>query len=509
MQGVPSGATERALPAPATLIALFAAAQIVAWTLAPALTHTASPLDVVEGYMWGREWVIATYKHPALPSWFLEASRILTSGATGWPAYLVSQLFIAATFGLVFLLGRDMMGAKRGAAGTLLLAGVTYYAWPSVEFNHNIAAAPFWAGVALALWRAVERRSLVWWGLLGAFAAGALYAKLSAVLILFPAAAWILLDARARACLATAGPWLGLAVFAIAAWPLVAWLVAHEFAPLTHAAQRSALRSAAYIPTFLLDTLANVAGIPIMLTVAGLIGPWRAQPPEPMLSQPSAGIDPHAMRFLLILTCAPLAIALAAAAISHAGLKTAWGSSMFNLAGLLAIALTADRMTSAAFKRITLSAALLIVVVPLGYAATVKFANQRSSGVGVRANWPQRAIAERLGGIWARESGQPLRIVAGDPWIAGLVGVSNRGVPSILTNGDMSLSPWVTLSRIDREGMLIVWDSGIRGLPPSLQPLVASSKTGEERFSFIHGKAKRELVIGYAVVPPARRSLVD
>src|SRR5262245_54861144 len=80
-----------AWPAPATMIALFAAAQIVAWTLAPALTHSAPPLDVVAGYMWGREWVLATYEHPALPSWLLEASRLLT-GSVGWPAYVVSQL---------------------------------------------------------------------------------------------------------------------------------------------------------------------------------------------------------------------------------------------------------------------------------------------------------------------------------------------------------------------------------------------------------------------------------
>ena len=44
---------------PTTLVALFVALQIVAWTLAPALTHTSPPLDVVEGYMWGREWVLA------------------------------------------------------------------------------------------------------------------------------------------------------------------------------------------------------------------------------------------------------------------------------------------------------------------------------------------------------------------------------------------------------------------------------------------------------------------
>jgi len=82
------------LQSPDTQVGLPVAGQIVAWTLAPSLTHLVPPLDVVEGYMWGREWVIAAYKHPALPSWVLEATRVLT-GTVGWPAYLVSQLFVA------------------------------------------------------------------------------------------------------------------------------------------------------------------------------------------------------------------------------------------------------------------------------------------------------------------------------------------------------------------------------------------------------------------------------
>jgi hypothetical protein len=102
---------------PTVLVALMATCQIVAWTLAPALTQSALPLDVVEGYMWGREWVIATYKHPAMPSWVLEIARLAT-GAVGWPAYLVSQLFVATTFIFVYLLGRDLLGPERAAAGT-------------------------------------------------------------------------------------------------------------------------------------------------------------------------------------------------------------------------------------------------------------------------------------------------------------------------------------------------------------------------------------------------------
>src|SRR5215475_15559819 len=102
---------------PEGLVAAVAVLQVMVWTVTPALINFAPPLDVVESYMWGREWVLATYKHPAMPSWVLEGSRVLAGGAIGWPAYLASQLFIAMTFALVFVFGRDIMGSRRAAAG--------------------------------------------------------------------------------------------------------------------------------------------------------------------------------------------------------------------------------------------------------------------------------------------------------------------------------------------------------------------------------------------------------
>ncbi|MFX8786166.1 hypothetical protein ABTM90_20300, partial [Acinetobacter baumannii] len=45
---------------PAKLVLLIVAIKAVAWTLAPALTHLAVPLDVAEGYGSGRAWVLAT-----------------------------------------------------------------------------------------------------------------------------------------------------------------------------------------------------------------------------------------------------------------------------------------------------------------------------------------------------------------------------------------------------------------------------------------------------------------
>ena len=385
---------DQVLQSPTALMALLVAGQIVAWTLAPILTHRAPPLDVVEGYMWGREWVIATFKHPALPSWVLEASRIVT-GAVGWPAYLVSQLFIAATFISVFLLGREMTGERRAAAGTLLLTGIAFYAWPTPEFNHNVAETPFWAGLPWALWHAVERRRIGWWALVGALGAGGLYAKLTTALLLATLAAWIVWDARARQCLATPGPWIGLAVFAALAAPLAIWLFAHDFLPLRYAAARSGQEGGG-IAVFLFSVALNLVGMLAMLAIAGLIWPWRRFFAGNHVKEPPlAPVAPRALAYLMVVTTGPLLIAIVAALVSGSSLKSAWGSSMFNFAGVLAVALTSARFDSTALRRIALSAAFALIVVPIGYAVAIAAGPMRA-GAPVRVTWPQAAISQRL-----------------------------------------------------------------------------------------------------------------
>jgi hypothetical protein len=488
---------------PAALVGLLVAGQVVAWTLAPALSHSAPPLDVVEGYMWGREWVLATYKHPALPSWMLEASRVVT-GVVGWPAYLVSQLFIAATFLFVFLLGRVLMGPERAAAGTLLLTGVAFFAWPTVEFNHNVAGMPFWAALPWALWRAVERHRVAWWALVGAFAAGGLYAKLSTGLLLVAMAGWIVWDGRARQCLATAGLWLGLALFLLLIAPLAYWLATHDFAPLQHAVARSlqAQERGHGLQVFLGGVVADLVGLLAMLWIAGLLGRrWPWSPRTDRSASPPPPVDPRAVHYLAVLTGGPLALVIAWAVLSGTGLKPAWGSSMLNLAGLLAVALASRRFDARTLRRIGICAAAAILLVPPAYAAVVAYTPTRA-GSPLRVGWPQAEISARLSSAWLRETGRPLRIVAGEPWIAGLVGISAPGLPSIFTLGDPALSPWITPERVTREGMLVVWDGRTRHLPALLRPLVEAHPAKAERFQWRRSKQLGALEVGYVIVPP-------
>jgi hypothetical protein len=482
------------LPSPSTLIAGLVLAQIVLWSLAPAISHIAPPLDVMESYMWGREWVIATYKHPSMPGWMLELSYLLT-GAYGWPAYIVSQLFIAASFILVFLLGRELMGPERAAAGTLLLTGIAYYAWWTPELKHNIAETPFWAGLPWLLWRAVERRTLRWWVLVGVFAGAGMYARLTVGLLVMTAAVWMLVDARARASLLTPGPWLAGMIFAVLCVPLAHWLIVNDFLPLTYAAGRSG-RSPG-IAEFLLTTMLNMSGLFAMLVLAGLVR-WPRSAAEPERARPPA--DSRALTLLSIFTFVPIAFAVAGAVLTGGGLKTGWGNSLLNFTGLLAIALCSSRFSQKSLRTIAVSAALLLLLLPAGYALAMGLGPQ-FRGLAGRVHWPQAEISKRFEAIWEKETHRPLHIVTGDSWVAGLVGLTAKQRPSLLDYGDLRLSQWVTPVRIDTQGMLAVWDARADP-PPALRPMLVSRTIKEETFAWPRSKGRAPLVIRYAIVPP-------
>ncbi|WP_395647784.1 glycosyltransferase family 39 protein [Terricaulis sp.] len=469
------------------------AAQALLWTLAPALSHTAPPLDVVEMYAWGREGVVATFKHPNLPGLVLEATRRLT-GAAGWPAYLMSQIFVCATLWAAYALGCELLDKRRALAGALLLTGVVFFSWPTPEFNHNVAQMPFWALVILALWRAGTHGKLLDWALLGLFAGLSLWAKYSSAILLVVAAGWILYDATTRRRILSPGPWLALIVFALVVAPQLQWLIAHDFQPFAYA-ERRASGAPWYSPfEFLATMLADHLPLIILLATAGLMGKVADNaPPAP---------ERRKLVFLLIMGLGPMLLTAVLGLLGGAGIRPSWGAAMFAPSGLLAVALLSARFSEARLKRLVIGAGVLLLLGSGLYFGHMKY-GARFTHDPLRGNWPQAEMSRALGRQWSTQTQErPLRVVAGDIWTAGLVGLEVREPPSVLINGDYAISPWVTPEEVQREGMLVVWPAD---RPPrdELAPLIAGLPVQSISAPYPNSPEVAPLVINYVIVPPA------
>ena len=480
-------------------------AQLVFWSLAPILSHHAPPHDVLEGYMWGREWLLGTHKHPPLPGWMLEAARLLTGSVT-WPAYVLPQICVVLAFACIFRLGCDLMEGARALAGTLLLTGIYFFSWPTPELNHNLVQLPLWSAMLLCLWRAPQATSAMlavfWWTIGALCAAGLTYAKYSAALLIVTAAIWLVFDPLSRrALVSTPWPWLALVVFLVVAGPGFLWLSQNYEGPLHYANGRSHSRSAVGGPGFIALQLACHGAMLIMLLIAGLVGPRRDPKELPLASQP---VSRRGWMFLLWFGIAPMVMIVLGATTFSVGLRGAWGGPLWMLSGLLAVAITSDRFEHRSLVRLATTAAVVLPLVALVYAGTMIFGpsiNRRPSPV----NWPQAEIATRMQAHWSKATSLPLRIVIGDSEPAGLVALTGSAVPSLVIDGDLSISPWVTTERIAEQGALVIW----RQRPGFEQPMlpdvarfVTGLTIGTETFKWPRRTKAELLQLGYAIILP-------
>ena len=467
------------------------------WTIVPVLVHTAPPLDLVESAMWGRQWVVGTYKHPAMPAWFIEIGRHLNGGAIGWPAYLASQLFNLATLALTYGFARDVAGARVATAAVLPLLGVEYFSWRSTEFNHTIAQMPFWVGSVWCAWRAIERDSIVWWLALGVMAALGLYAKLSNAMLLLVIAGWILATHQGRRTLATPGPWLAAVVFAVLCIPLVRWLVDSDMQPMAYANARGRDQSLAAALLFPVNTALQAAPIALVLALAGVFRRRGS------VDAASEQMRPAATRFLLVMAVGPPLLSIAMALGTGSGLRASWLAPALPLLTVLLVSHFTDRLTGDVIARIGRIGLVLAAAIPIGYALAVPFVNRMSSAPPLRVNWPQAEIARTLSAAWTAETHKPLRIVAGSSWMAGLVGIDHPDRPSILTEGLFAFSPWITLEQLSRDGALLVW-TDFPGNPatPQVLAMTEGRPIKEIKLPFPRGRPGLALVVKYAVLPP-------
>lgn len=436
----------RSLPTPSRLIGGLIAFQCFILVTIPYGFSSAPPLDVVEGLVWAPHWLIGTYKHPPLPSWLIEISVLLTHNVILGP-YLVGQICVALTYWFIYQLGRLLMDPIRAAAGTILMVGAYYFTVPTLEFNHNVIQLPLWSAAVLlyAHLRQKPHSWLLWLGL-GALGGFGLYGKYTFAVLLIILFCFSLFERPTRAMFKTARPYVSVALAVAVFSPHLIWLVQHDFEPFTYALERSSNGPTSAPLVFMAAQVADHLPIVLILAVVGIGGLIKAESIQAIRDD---------VLFLRVIAFGPILLVFALFILSGSSAKDMWAMPMFNSLGLWLVMEIGRKWSLPQLNRAMMTAMALIFLVGIGFIvqALHPYADRPS-----RSNWPMIDIARAVDEAWHKQTDQPLSIIGGTPFVAGLAALGQAIRPDVMIGVDVSHSPWLSEADIKKRGIAFIFD---------------------------------------------------
>lgn len=491
------------------LVALLACAYALAWGLGLAWSRSAPTLDSAEQLAWSYALQPGYWKHPPLPSWIMHA-LVQAFGPSVTLTFVATQVCIAAALWLLWALGCEFMPPRRSLAAVALTSLVVYHGCGADAFNHDTVLLPLQAGVMLFFVRAARRGHWTDWMLTGLFAGFAMLTKYVAVFVFAPLALYFVLDRS----LHSPRRYAGLALAALVALAMLAphllWLDAHGYPTFAYA------RSMLHEPP---DRLTHLAGLldfgmqqvwrslPLLIVLAWLLRPGRGAPFE--AAEPLRRED---KLFLWIAGVGPLVLVFLYALATRTELLSRWGSTVFLLAGWLALAVmrrqpaqtlapglwtvpTVGTILRAALAMQVFLWLAFCVVAPLGSEAL----HLRN-----RARFPSETLSSLAQDTFSQRTGQPLRLLVGDVWLTGNVAAHSPRQPAVLIDGVFERSPWVQPADLERCGALVLQDVGSQSPRPGTSALLArASERGEWLLRHSASPGGFSTRVAWGIVAPA------
>lgn len=447
---------------PLSRIAACAVIYLLAWTLLPALLGQSFALDVAESLSWGQELPLGTYKHPTFGPIVLNAFYMLF-GKFG--PYLLSQLCIALTLWMVWCTGRRLLDPSRALLGTVLTMGVTYYNFPAIEFNHNIAQMPLWAAIGYCFVAALQDGKLYQWVLLGVLAGLGMFTKYSIAVLLLALGLYVLCSAQYRRVLRTPGPWLAIVLMLLVFAPHLWWLQASDWLPFAYASDRSLAHGGNPRLEALGFPITQLAAHLPLLAVFGWAC-WRTRRTAAALA-PVNGQRWHgtAPGLLLAMGLLPALIVIVLGVSMGLRLRDMWGSPMWAFSGLLLVALLPDQRLALMRSRLLGGIGLWMVLVTAFMVVYMAWGAQLRKRP-ARMDWPATTIAQQADAFWQQHTNCRLDVVASNYWLAGLISAYGSTRPSVLIESDPRYSPWVSAERLRQHGALWVWQESTDDTAP-------------------------------------------
>jgi len=485
---------------PRLVVWLVVLCQAALWLVVALLLYRGPPGDLATVIAYGREYQVGTDLGPPLAFWLADIA-FRTAGDHMIGVYLLSQLCSIAMFWALYLLARAIVGGQQAVLAVLLTMTVAAFSWPGLEFGPQVLARPLWAMLLLHSWQLIgQNRRNAWFA--WSIEAGLLLLTTSAApFLLLLVAGFALATARGRRMLLSFDPLFALVVIVVLALPYLIWLIRADALALPHLPPPADLSArAAHWAALLGGLLAAIAGI-VLLVV--LNSGWFARNPEdaPIIYRPP--VASLARDFVYCLAIGPALFGSLISGLFNLDRVAGGAGVALLMSGLAAIVATGDLVHLRRQRLLRSVWAAAIVAPALAVLATTIFMPWTGGGE-VATSLPARAIANFFGDSFERRTNRPLKAVAGDAQLAGLISL-DPARPHLYLDAAPERTPWISLKKFNETGGVVVWRAADTvGSPP---PDIAQRFPGlvpevPRAFEWFVTGRQPLLRIGWAIVRP-------
>ena len=124
------------------ILIYFLSLHVVIWTLVPSLININLPLDTIEALAWGNELQLGYDKYPPIFPLFTELFFKIF-GNQDWSYYLLSQLFVASSFLIIFSFSKYFLDNEvLSLISVFLLESIYFFNYTTPELNAFLCQFP-------------------------------------------------------------------------------------------------------------------------------------------------------------------------------------------------------------------------------------------------------------------------------------------------------------------------------------------------------------------------------
>jgi 4-amino-4-deoxy-L-arabinose transferase-like glycosyltransferase len=487
---------------PRLVVVIVLLCQAVLWLGVALLFYRSPPPELATALAFGREYQVGTDLGPPLSFWLADIAYRL-AGSHMFGVYLLAELSSVATFWILYLLARAIVGGQQAVLAVLLTMTVTAFASPVLEVGPDVLARPLWALLLLHSWQLLGQAKRNAWFAWSIEAGLLLLTTPSAIGLLLLLIGFALSTEQGRRMLKSLDPLFALLVVLVLALPYLIFVLRAEGVGLPLLPMLAELGARAKHWLGLVGGLLAAMAAIIVLVVLNTIWLNRAEADAPIIYRPP--VSPLARDYVY---CFALAPGLAGSLISGLfDIETVIGGSGIALMMVgLAMVVASGDVIHLRRQRLLRSVWAAAVAIPAVVVVGSSIVLPVTAGGEVATAMPAGDIARFFVDSFERRTNQKLRAVAGDPQLASLVALG-RGRPHLFLDAAPQRTPWESPASFAESGGVVLWRaSDTVGTPPpdlmrrfpSLVPEVPRS------FEWLINGRQPLLRIGWAIVRPKR-----